>query len=78
MHIGSVQECHLRGHAQLDYAIERLQETWAAMEAVVDKGLVRSIGVSNFSPEKIKAWLSSSRVPVSVNQVKGYSLAFGG
>ena len=39
------------------------------MEAVVDKGLVRSIGISNHSPEKIQRWYQDVRIPVSVNQV---------
>ena len=47
----------------------QLQETWEGMEGAVDKGLVRSIGVSNYSPEKIQAWYGNVRIPVSVNQV---------
>ena len=39
------------------------------MEGAVDKGLVRSIGLSNYSPEKIQRWHSNTRIPVSVNQV---------
>lgn len=38
------------------------------MEDCVDKGLVRSIGVSNFSPEKIKEWFSEARIFPAVNQ----------
>ena len=46
------------------------------MSEAVDQGLVRSIGVSNHSPEKIQAWFGNARVPVSVNQVCNiYSLA---
>lgn len=47
-----------------------LTETWAAMESLVDQGLVRSIGVSNFSPEKIQTVLDSARIQPAVNQVE--------
>lgn len=46
-----------------------LTETWGAMESLVDQGLVRSIGVSNFSPEKIQTVLDSARIKPAVNQV---------
>ncbi|DBA71946.1 hypothetical protein WJX79_005585 [Trebouxia sp. C0005] len=45
-------------------------ETWAAMESLVDRGLVRSIGVSNFSPEKIQTLLETARIRPAVNQVE--------
>jgi diketogulonate reductase-like aldo/keto reductase len=34
-----------------------LEETWKAMEALVDKGKLRSIGVSNFTKERIEQLL---------------------
>ncbi|DBA97028.1 TPA: hypothetical protein ACH3X3_012909 [Trebouxia sp. C0006] len=45
-------------------------ETWAAMESLVDRGLVRSIGVSNFSPEKIQTLLKTARIRPAVKQVE--------
>lgn len=45
------------------------QATWAGMEGVADKGLARSIGISNFSPEKIERWFKDARIPPAVNQV---------
>lgn len=39
------------------------------MEDLVDRGLVRSIGVSNFSPEKIQEILQNARITPAVNQV---------
>lgn len=35
------------------------KDTWAAMEALVAKGKVRSIGVSNFTREKIEELLKT-------------------
>ena len=47
-----------------------IQETWQAMEALVREGLVRSIGLSNFSAKKIDAVLSYASIPPAVNQVE--------
>jgi len=45
-------------------------DTWRAMEALVDEGLVRSIGVSNFSISKLKDLLGKCRIKPAVNQVE--------
>lgn len=47
-----------------------LHHTWAAMEALVDEGLVRQIGVSNCSAAKIVALLPQVRHRPVVNQVE--------
>ncbi|MFM7732811.1 MAG: aldo/keto reductase [Cyanobium sp.] len=47
-----------------------LTGTWAAMEELVDAGLVRRIGVSNFSAAKIAALLPHCRIRPVVNQVE--------
>ncbi|KAL7548750.1 hypothetical protein ACHAWF_012010 [Thalassiosira exigua] len=47
-----------------------LRDTWAAMEALVDKGLVKHIGVANFPVMLLHDLLSYSRIPPSVNQVE--------
>jgi len=47
-----------------------LLETWRAMEACQEAGLVRSLGVSNFSATKVEALAADAAVPVSVNQVE--------
>ena len=46
------------------------EETWAALEKCVEEGLIRSIGVSNFSPEKIESSiLPMAKIRPAVNQV---------
>ena len=47
-----------------------LHDTWAAMEALVDEGLVRQLGVSNCSAAKIAALLPQVRHRPVVNQVE--------
>lgn len=46
-----------------------LASTWAAMEGLVEEGLVRSIGVSNVSVTKLQALLQSAKIKPAVNQV---------
>eukprot|EP01113_Clastostelium_recurvatum_P047230 TRINITY_DN838_c0_g1_i1.p1 TRINITY_DN838_c0_g1~~TRINITY_DN838_c0_g1_i1.p1 ORF type:complete len:301 (-),score=75.52 TRINITY_DN838_c0_g1_i1:86-988(-) len=47
-----------------------LQETWQAMEALVDAGLVKSIGISNFNVQLIRDLLTYARIKPAVNQVE--------
>jgi len=47
-----------------------LRDTWGAMEALVDKGLVKHIGVANFPVMLLHDMLSYARIPPSVNQVE--------
>ncbi|KAF8591982.1 Aldo/keto reductase [Ramaria rubella] len=49
-----------------------LVATWRAMEALVDAGKVRSIGVSNFSTKHLNELLPHARIPVAVNQVEAH------
>lgn len=44
-------------------------ETWKAMEKLVQKGLVKSIGVSNFNKRQIEDILSVATVKPVTNQV---------
>jgi alcohol dehydrogenase (NADP+) len=46
-----------------------LEETWAAMEKLVDLGLVKAIGMSNFSAMKLDRILQHARIRPAVNQV---------
>eukprot|EP00249_Psilotum_nudum_P017373 c26286_g1_i1 orf=188-1252(+) len=48
----------------------RLQRTWHAMERLVEKGLVRAIGVSNFCKAQIEELLTFASIIPSVNQVE--------
>jgi len=47
-----------------------LHATWAGLEAACDAGLVRHLGISNFSSKKIRELLPYSRVRPEVNQVE--------
>jgi alcohol dehydrogenase (NADP+) len=47
-----------------------LVETWKALEACVDAGLCKNIGVCNFSIPKLKTILADCRIRPSANQVE--------
>lgn len=47
-----------------------IAETWAAMEALVDEGLVKHIGVCNFSVSLLMDFLSYARIRPAVLQVE--------
>ena len=47
-----------------------IAQTWPAMEALVDRGLCRHIGVSNFSVAKLKALLKTARLLPEMNQIE--------
>ncbi|KAF4266493.1 hypothetical protein LV164_006158 [Aspergillus fumigatus] len=49
-----------------------LKDTWAAMEKLVDKGKVRSIGVSNFTRQRIEELMTTARIPPAVNQIEAH------
>lgn len=45
-----------------------LEETWLAMEKLVDEGLAKNIGVSNFEIEHLKRIQAVATKPIAVNQ----------
>ena len=45
-------------------------DTWRAMEALVEKGLCKSIGVSNFNEYQLERLLENSNIPPAVNQIE--------
>ncbi|KAJ5076728.1 hypothetical protein M0811_00045 [Anaeramoeba ignava] len=49
-----------------------LIQTWKAMEKLVEKGLVKSIGVSNFSIDHLKEILKEAQIKPVVNQVENH------
>jgi diketogulonate reductase-like aldo/keto reductase len=56
-------------HHQINIPIE---ETWRAMESLVEKGLVKAIGLSNFKISTIKHILSFAKIRPAVLQVEGH------
>ena len=51
-----------------------IADTWKALEACVDKGLVKHIGVSNFNVPKLKKLLETARITPEMNQVESHPL----
>lgn len=49
--------------------LSRLKKSWKAMEGLVDLGLVRAIGISNFNVQQIKELLKFAKIVPAVNQV---------
>lgn len=47
-----------------------IRETWEAMESLVDLGVARSIGISNFQAQSIYDILCYNRIPISALQVE--------
>nr|QCX36389.1 RDCT16 [Piper methysticum] len=50
--------------------MNQLKPLWAAMEGLVKKGLVRAIGVSNFSIQQMEELLLFAKIVPAVNQVE--------
>ena len=57
-------------HTDRYYEWVDLQDTWAAMESLVRRGLVRSIGVSNHNQRQVERILSYCTIAPVTNQVE--------
>lgn len=51
-------------------AREHIKETWKILEEYVDRGKIKSIGVSNFQPRDIEALLKYARIKPVLNQIQ--------
>mmetsp|Transcript_36305 Transcript_36305/g.79274 ORF Transcript_36305/g.79274 Transcript_36305/m.79274 type:complete len:319 (+) Transcript_36305:54-1010(+) len=54
----------------VQYANVPFEETWREMEKLVDEGLVKAIGISNFNSKQVDEVMSFARIPPAVNQVE--------
>lgn len=53
---------------------QALADTWRAMEDLIEMGVVRSIGVSNYMVEHLEATLANATRPIEVNQVEWHPM----
>ena len=65
---GETEPVDENGMTKLDHV--PIQETWEAMQELVKEGLVRAIGISNFTVPMIVDLLSYAKIPPAVNQVE--------
>lgn len=54
----------------IGYSAEGIASTWKAMEQLVDNGLCKAIGISNFTIKKTQALLETARIMPACNQVE--------
>ena len=52
-------------HSDVDYV-----DNWKAMEKLVEKGLTKSIGISNFNINQIERLLQNAEIIPATNQVR--------
>ncbi|CAK7223028.1 hypothetical protein SEUCBS140593_005101 [Sporothrix eucalyptigena] len=57
---------------QIDVIDVPIADTWKALEAVVRKGKVRTIGVSNFTRERIEELWKTAEIRPAVNQIEAH------
>mmetsp|Transcript_17860 Transcript_17860/g.30632 ORF Transcript_17860/g.30632 Transcript_17860/m.30632 type:complete len:406 (+) Transcript_17860:89-1306(+) len=66
---GSNSIATIGSKVEVDTSITPL-DTWRALEQLVDAGLVRSLGVANFSLKQVEDLLAGARIKPVVNQVE--------
>ncbi|MDL2257079.1 aldo/keto reductase [Bacteroidales bacterium OttesenSCG-928-I14] len=49
---------------------EKIQETWQIMEEYVEKGKIKSIGLSNFNPHHYEALMKYAKIKPVLNQIE--------
>ncbi|KAL5356361.1 putative NAD(P)H-dependent D-xylose reductase xyl1 [Aspergillus floccosus] len=59
-----------KGDGSIEFSNASIQETWTAMETLVDKKLARSIGVSNFSAQLLMDLLRYARIRPATLQIE--------
>lgn len=61
---------HSKADGVIGYSPEGMAKTWQAMEQLVDKGLCKAIGISNFTTKKTQTLLETARIVPACNQVE--------
>ncbi|MBE3043446.1 aldo/keto reductase [Candidatus Bathyarchaeota archaeon] len=61
---------HFDGGDKVIRSRATIQETWAAMEDLVSKGLAKNIGVSNFQAQLVYDLLRHARIPPATLQIE--------
>ena len=62
------------GTVACDDSVDLYGSTWQAMESLVDAGVTKSIGVSNFSCAQIETLMRTASIKPVVNQVESHPL----
>lgn len=61
-----------REDGSICYSDTHYRDTWVAMESLVDKGLVRAIGLSNFNARQTEDIISLAKHRPVLNQVESH------
>ncbi len=59
-------------HHPRENIMEEIEELWGLLEEYVDKGVFKSIGVSNFNEEQVDKVLEIARIKPVMNQIASY------